>query len=294
MNMDLPMSAELHAHLQSWSLPLASALALVALVYLRGWLRFRRDSPNLISHWRVAAFISSLCFLWMIVGSPLCALDHDLLTIHMINHLVLMVIVAPLMLAGTPVLLLSGLRARVGRSLYDLVLRNASLQRLGRFFKHPVFCWLCATATVIGWHLPSVFRLAMRSHWWHAAEYVSFMFAGLVFWLPAIQPVSNVHETTRWSTPLYLFFATLPCDILSAFLAFCGRVVYRPYLSAPHLFNLSALQDQQCAGALMWVSVTFAYLLPAAVITIQILSPVRTDSQPEVTPLQQGIESVSL
>jgi putative membrane protein len=73
--------------------------------------------------------------------------------------------------------------------------------------------------------------------------------------------------------PLYLFLATLPCDILSAFLAFCGRVVYPSYLAAPRLLDLSPLQDQECAGALMWVSVTFIYLIPAVIITVQILSP---------------------
>jgi cytochrome c oxidase assembly factor CtaG len=73
--------------------------------------------------------------------------------------------------------------------------------------------------------------------------------------------------------PLYLFLATLPCDILSAFLAFCGRVVYPSYLAAPRLFDLSPLQDQEFAGALMWVSVTLIYLIPAVIITVQILSP---------------------
>jgi cytochrome c oxidase assembly factor CtaG len=77
---------------------------------------------------------------------------------------------------------------------------------------------------------------------------------------------------------LYLFFATLPCDALSAFLAFCDRVVYSSYLTAPRLFNISPLQDQECAGALMWVWATFVYLIPAVVITIQLLSPATTCS----------------
>jgi putative membrane protein len=75
--------------------------------------------------------------------------------------------------------------------------------------------------------------------------------------------------------PLYLFLGTLPCDILSAFLTFCGRVVYPSYASTARFFSFSPLQDQECAGALMWVCVTFAYLIPAIVITVQILSPGR-------------------
>jgi cytochrome c oxidase assembly factor CtaG len=65
----------------------------------------------------------------------------------------------------------------------------------------------------------------------------------------------------------------LPCDILSGFLVFCGRVIYPSYLAAPRLFDLSPLQDQEFAGALMWVSVTLIYVIPAAVIMVRILSP---------------------
>lgn len=284
MNIDLPVSSEFHVHFQPWSFPLSVTLALilVALVYLHGWFRLRRELPNTIPLGRLAAFMSGLSFLWIVVGSPLSAVDHESLTIHMINHLVLMALVAPLLLAGAPGPLLQGLPARAGRGLHDLLLRNLPAQRLGRLLRHPVFCWLCATATVIGWHLPAVFQLAMRSHWWHAAEYASFMLAGLLFWWPVVQPASSAREWPRWSIPLYLFLATLPCDILSAFLVFCGRVVYPSYLSSPRLFNLSALQDQECAGALMWVCVTFAYLLPAIVITMQILSPQAAHSRHQV------------
>ena len=83
----------------------------------------------------------------------------------------------------------------------------------------------------------------------------------------------------RWRIPLYLFLATLPCDALSAFLAFCDRVVYSHYQTANQLFDLSPLSDQACAGALMWVCVTFAYLAPAAGVTIQLLSPQRGASK---------------
>jgi cytochrome c oxidase assembly factor CtaG len=88
----------------------------------------------------------------------------------------------------------------------------------------------------------------------------------------------------RWAVPVYLFLAMLPCDILSGFLVFCGRVVYPAYVNSPELFQFSAIQDQEFAGALMWVAVTLIYSIPAAVITVQILSSsardysVRTES----------------
>jgi cytochrome c oxidase assembly factor CtaG len=89
---------------------------------------------------------------------------------------------------------------------------------------------------------------------------------------------------------LYLFLATLPCDVLSAFLVFCNRLVYPFYLSTPQRFSLAAYQDQECAGALMWVWVTFAYVIPAVAITVRMLSssdmqwisPMRVVSKEEV------------
>jgi putative membrane protein len=110
-------------------------------------------------------------------------------------------------------------------------------------------------------------------------EHASFLAAGLLFWRPIFHSRPSTSTSSQWSIPVYLFLATLPCDILSGFLVFCSRVVYTSYQSAPQVFNLSALQDQQCAGALMWIWVTFAYLIPAVVITVQILSPTGVHTQ---------------
>jgi cytochrome c oxidase assembly factor CtaG len=142
----------------------------------------------------------------------------------------------------------------------------------GHLFDNSIFCWLAGTTTVVAWHIPFFFRLGLSSHAWHTVEDLSFICAGLLFWKPILTPPPNEAQTPQWSLVLYLFLATMPCDILSAFLAFCGRVVY-PYYLTTQTFSLSALQDQECAGALMWVSVTFAYLIPAVVIATEILSP---------------------
>jgi putative membrane protein len=242
----------------------------VASVYCRGWTRLRNSLPKVLQVWRMAAFLSGLFSLWAVVGSPLATLDHALLTIHMVQHLLLMNVAAPLILLGAPVItLLHGLPQRV----------QALLLRCPPVRTHPVFCWLAATTTVIGWHVPALFNLGME---WHRVQHASFFAAGLLFWWPVIQPWPSVARWPRWSVPLYLFLATLPCDALSAFLTFCGRVVYPHYLSAPRLLDLSPLKDQESAGALMWVWVTFAYLVPAVVVTFQMLSPQRRTSKAEV------------
>ena len=271
---------EPHAHMQSWSLPLAITVTLMvaALVYLRGWLSLRNAFPNLIPGWRLAAFMTGLFSVWAAVASPLATLDHQSLTIHMMKHLLLMTVAAPLVLAGAPVFpLVCGLPKLFIKSHPPL----ASLppRWLESCLRHPVSCWLVGAAAVIGWHLPVAFQLGMRSQWMHILKDVSFLVAGLLFWWPIVQSSPSATKSPRWSMALYLFLATLPCDILSAFLVFSNRLVYPIYLSTPHLFSLPPLADQECAGALMWVWVTFAYLVAAVVITIQILQPSNTQSQ---------------
>jgi len=270
---------EAQVHPQTWCLALAPTFALVisALVYLHRWFRLRRALPNLIPTWRLAAFIAGLFSVWIAAASPLAALDHQSLTIHMVKHLLSMTVAAPLVLAGAPVMLLvRGLPSHITKS--DLLLGSRTARWLRRSLTNPMLCWLAGTAAVIGWHLPTAFQLAMRSHWAHGAEDATFLLAGLLFWWPIVQPVPNVARSPRWSMSLYLFLATLPCDILSAFLVFCNRLVYPCYGSSTQLFSLSPLQDQESAGALMWGWVTLAYLIPAVVITIKILSPANVQS----------------
>ena len=270
------MNADAHAILQSWSNPLELdlALCLTVLVYARGWFRLRATFPNLLSLGRLAAFFFGIIFVWIAIGSPLNAFDDASLTVHMLQHLLLMSIAPPLILLGAPQLpLLHGLPQPLARFVVSPILRWSSVKRLGHPIANPAFGWLAAAFALIGWHVPAVFELALRWNWLHEVEHASFLAAGLLFWWPVIQPWPSVARWPRWSIPLYLFCATLPCDALSAFLVFCDRVVYSSYLSAPRLFAWSGLEDQQCAAALMWVSVTILLVVPAVVLTMQILAP---------------------
>jgi cytochrome c oxidase assembly factor CtaG len=222
--------------------------------------------------WQMAAFLSGLFSVWLAVGSPLGALDEQWLSIHMVQHLLLMTVAPPLILLGAPpLLLLHGLPPSFSRSFVGPLLRTSLVERIGHLVREQLFCWLAATMVLIGWHVPAAFSLSLQSRFWHEVEHASFFVAGLLFWWPVISPWPSVPRHSRWSIVLYLFLATLPCDALSAYLAFCDRVVYPEYLSAPRQFSMTALQDQECAGALMWVFVTFAYLLPAVFLTTNLL-----------------------
>jgi putative membrane protein len=272
------MTSDAEAVLQSWSIPsvLDLALCFSVLIYLRGWVRLRASSPNLISGWRLAGFLAGIGSVWIAIGSPVDAFDEVSLSVHMAQHLLLMSIAPPLILLGAPMLpLLQGLPQFMARRVVAPLLRWSLVKRFGHLLTNPAVCWLAAALALIGWHVPALFELALRWNWLHELEHACFFGTGLLFWWPVIQPWPSIARWPRWSIPLYLFLATLPCDALSGFLVFCDRVVYSSYLSTPRLFFVSPLQDQECAAALMWVCVTIIFLIPAVVITMQILSPQR-------------------
>jgi cytochrome c oxidase assembly factor CtaG len=270
------MSPDAHSALEQFVIrfSLVSVLVLVALVYLRGWFQLRTSSLKSISGWQLGVFLCGVISIMSAVNPPLAALDHRMLSMHMVQHLLLMTIGPPLILLGNPFLSFRrGFPSSFVPFVLNRFLRWAPTGWLESLLTNLLFCWLIATAVLIGWHLPKAFELAMQSDSWHAIECASFLAAGVLFWMPVIRPLPSKARSPQWSIPVYLFLATFPCDALSAFLTFCGRVVYPHYLHQQRPLNFSALQDQEAAGALMWVFVTFVYLIPAVVVTIQILSP---------------------
>lgn len=229
------------------------AIVFLGAAYCGAWLR-RRPVPA----WRVYSFLLGLLATWLAVVSPIAALDSHMLTAHMIQHLLLMTIAPPLLLLGEPLMAAAPVRWLVS-------------EPLGRILGHPVFCWLAAAAALVVWHVPAIFRLAMQSPAWHGVAQASFFAAGLLFWWPVIQPQPSIARWPRWSMLLYLFLATLPCDVLSGLLVFSERVAYPQYLCTPRTGGLSALEDQQCAAALMWTCVTVVFLVAGTVLSIQML-----------------------
>jgi len=274
--------------LSSISVPVTFALLLAALIYLRGWLRLRNAIPRVTFAWQLASFMNGMFALWIVLGSMMRTFHHELLSFHMIDHVLLMAVAPPLILLGDPFRsFVYGLPKFIRDGLASF-LRWSPVRPLGRVLGPPMFCWFAAVIALIAWHIPAPFELAMRSDRWHAVEYASFFGTGLLFWWPVIRPWPSVMRWPRWSIVLYLFFATLPCDALSAFLTFCDRVVYPCYLSGTRHSTISPLQDQQCAGALMWVCVTFVYLIPAVMITTKLLSgPSFRDPYPVAGDLPQ-------
>jgi putative membrane protein len=247
--------------------------AVIALVYLRGWLRLRPSSPKAISARRAGSFFLGVVLVWAALASPLAGFDHQLLTAHMAEHLLLMTFAPPLIWLGAPIIALrNGLPGQFVRVMIDPLLRWPPVQRVGRSLGQPAFCWLAAAGALVLWHIPGIFTLGLQSGTWHMIEHASFFASGLLFWWPVIQPWPSVSRPDL-SMIVYLFLATLPCDIIAGLLVFSDRVVYSIYFSSTRSFGISALEDQQCAGALMWTCVTVVYLVVGAILTTRLLSP---------------------
>jgi putative membrane protein len=261
-------------HVAMGSLPLTLTIAFAALVYLRGWLHLHSTSLNVIAAWRAGSFLLGLFLIWVAVASPVAVFDEELLTVHMVQHLLLMTLAPPLIWLGAPVIpLLHGLPRHFVQAVIGPLLHWPAVERLGRALAQPSFCWLAAAAALMVWHVPAAFTLGLQSETWHVVEHASFLGTGLLFWWPVVEPWPSVSRWPDLSVILYLFLATLPCDILSGFLVFCDRVVYPVYFSSSRPFGLSALEDQQCAGALMWTCVTVVYLVAGTILTTRLLSP---------------------
>jgi len=249
------------------------ALVLMSFLYVRGWLRMQRASASAIPGWRLASFLFGMSLVWGALGSPLVAYDHDLLTVHMIQHLLLMTFAPALILLGEPLLVFWQGLPRFGKIVLGPLFRRPLVQRCAHKLSRPALCWSVSAMTLVGWHVPALFTLGMDSEVWHSVEQASFLAAGLLFWWPVVQPWPSASTVPQWSTLLYLFLATLPCDILSGFLLFSDRVAYPVYFSMLRHFGFSVLEDQQCAAALMWTCATLVYLVPAAILSTRLLSP---------------------
>jgi putative membrane protein len=255
-----------------------ATLVFAAAVYVRGWLHLRTASATPIPMWRAVSFLLGLLAIWVAVASPVALSDQRMLTAHMIQHLLLMTIASPMIWLGSPVpAVWSGL-PRLVRNAALPVIRQRVAARIVRAMTRPAFCWMAAAAALVVWHVPVIFELGMQSETWHAIEQASFLATGLLFWWPVIQPLPRESVEPRWKMLVYLFLATLPCDVLSGLLVFSDRVAYPVYLCTPQPAGFSVLEDQQCAGALMWTCVTVVYLAAGTILAMRLLSP-RIDSR---------------
>jgi cytochrome c oxidase assembly factor CtaG len=247
------------------------AIGLTGAVYLRGWLAIRQTRPAEFTLLRLGYFLSGLAVLWVALGA-LDDLADELLSVHMVQHLLLLSVVPPLLLLGWPVIpLLRGLPAP---------LRLSAFHRVWRWLTSPPVAWITMNAIFLAWHVPAAYDFALDHEYVHRFEHVCFLLSSLAFWWCIVQPWPG-----GWGFLPYLIGADLVNTAVSAFLAFCDRPVYTYYLAHPAPYPISPLSDQVLGAVIMWVGGSFAFLIPAAWMTFRRLQPTFSQSP----DLRQGL-----
>jgi putative membrane protein len=268
------MSPESRAIFAEWSPPvfLTTSLILCALIYLRGWFAIRKTRPSTFPAWRLGAFLAGLTVIWLSIASPLDGFADELLSAHMVEHLLLMSIVPPLLLIGYPIVpLLRGLPVSIRVYFLGPIIRSKSLRAFSHLLISPVVAWLAMNLVLLAWHVPAAYDFALEHEHWHQFEHACFLSASLLFWFPLILPWPVRQHQRGWHMLLYLVSADLVNTILAAFLAFCDRPVYSYYLREPNRFHIDPLADQVAGAAFMWVVGSFVFLLPTLYLTIRLM-----------------------
>jgi putative membrane protein len=256
-----------------WTLPiwLTVSMVLPAVVYVRGWMALRKTRRAQFRGERLAAFLCGLALLWVVVASPMDGFADALLTAHMIEHLLLMSAIPMLLLYGLPVVpLLRGLPRPMLKFVVGPLVRVRALRRVGEWLVTPAVAWLGMNVAYLCWHVPAAYDLALENETVHGVEHLCFLLTSLLFWWYILRPWPAKQHPDDWGMLVYLAMGDVVMTMLSAFLAFCERPVYSYYVQHPNPFGISVMDDQVLGAVVMWVLGSFAYLVPAMVITFRL------------------------
>lgn len=261
-----PVPGELWStwNLDPWvMLGIGISASMYALGVRRLWDRAGRG--NGIPVWRVRCFAAGLIALVIALISPLDALGTALFSAHMVQHEVIMLIGAPLMVLGAPWIAFLWAIPPEWRTRLGVVGRMDAVRRTGSVLTYPVTIWVIYAATLWIWHIPVLYQATLRSTLIHAVQHLSFFAASFLFWWVLLHP-SRSRRTAYGTGVVYVFTTGIHGSILSALLTFSRSAWYPVYEAPAAAWDLSVLEDQQLAGLLMWIPPSFIYL--AAAVTV--------------------------
>jgi cytochrome c oxidase assembly factor CtaG len=220
----------------------AGLLAAGAL-YLRGVRRVRRPDRKLAN--RAACFLGGLAVLWVALQSPIDAYADARLSVHMVQHLLLTMVAAPLLVLGAPVTLaLRAATPAVRRRWLLPVLRSRPV----RLLTAPLVCW--AQFALVLWvsHFSPLYEAAVRNDGVHALEHLLYVVSAVLFWSPVAGIDPSPKRLSHPARLLYLFLAMPQSSFLGLAMWGSSQVLYPSYQAA---LGPAALADQRLAGTIM-------------------------------------------
>jgi putative copper resistance protein D len=250
----------------AWSLdplPLFGvAVAAVAYLWAARRVAATRSRPH--PRWRTAAFLGGLGALVLALNSPIEAYEGVLFSVHMVQHMLLELVAAPLLLLGAPATLaLRAASPSVRRGLLS-ILHSRALAVL----TFPLLTWILFAAVNWGWHFSTLYDDALESVPLHYFQHATFLGAALLFWFPVIGA-----DPSRWRLPhpvrlFYLFLAMPQNSFLGVALMSASTVLYPHYLTNLRTWGATALADQSLGGILMWVVGDVVFLAAMAGVVV--------------------------
>lgn len=227
-------------------------------LYAVGLLRKPYKLIDGVTRRQVISFYLGVLVIFFALVSPLDELgDRYLFSVHMVQHLLLTLVGAPLLLIGTPEVLLKPL------------IRSHFIFRVAKLLTHPFVAFFLFNADFWLWHLPSLYDATLTNQNIHILEHITFIVFGVINWWPIFSPLTeDLPPLSTGGQVLYLFFSGMPVVALGAGLTFAGPL-YAPYLQAPRLWGLSPATDQQLGGLIMWVPGNIIYIIIVSILFIR-------------------------
>ncbi len=234
-------------------------LELLVGFYVLGVLRQNWRSGRGIGRGRAAAFAGCIFALFVALISPLDRLAEVLFSAHMVQHVILILIVAPLfILSGFPTAFLWALPRRWS----GLLVRGwQRCDAIWRMLIQPPVAWVIFTVTLWVWHLPVLYEAALHNAAIHSFEHGAFLLTAGLFWWVLLRPFGR-KQIQYGINVLYLFTTTLQISALGALLTFSSVPWYPSYATTQT--GLTALGDQQLAGLIMWLPGGVLFVLLAS------------------------------
>jgi len=239
--------------LTAWSLEVHIWLPIVllALVYGAGVRSVGRAHPaNPVPRRRVLAWYGGLSALFVALQSSIATYDTTLFSVHMVQHLLLMMVVAPLLVLGAPITLL--LRV-VSPSARKRVVLPVLHSRAARVISFPVVAWVVFAGVMYGSHFSPLFDAALENEFVHLLEHALYLGAGLLFWWPVVGADPSPWRMPHPARVLYVFLGMPWSSFLALAIFSAPGVLYPHYATLQRDWGLSPLADQQLAGGIMWV-----------------------------------------